>query len=137
MAEGSLYLPGLETEKALVRLGNKERLYVKLLKQFLMYYGNTESQFYAAFDSGDMVTAQRIAHTLKGLAGSIGASSLAGESAFLEASFANNDLDSTRSLAKICFAGLARVQEQLREAFTMDDEAEAPVTGSRPPELTD
>ena len=84
-----------------------------------------------------MVTAQRIAHTLKGLAGSIGASSLAGESAFLEASFANNDLESTRSLAKICFAGLARVQEQLREAFTMDDEAEAPVTGSRPPELTD
>ncbi len=125
--EGSLYFPGLETEKALARLGNNERLYVKLLKQFLSYYGNTESQFYTAFEQGDMASAQRIAHTLKGLAGSIGASALASDSAFLEASFANNDLETTSTLAKNCFASLRAVQEVLLQAFaaTQDQESAA------------
>ena len=136
VAEGALYLPGLETEKALSRLGNNERLYVKLLKQFLQYYSNTESQFYTAFDSGDLATAQRIAHTLKGLAGSIGAPELAGESAFLEASFATNDLESTRSLAKTCFAGLAKVQALLRQAFESEIPEESVVAGGNVTELS-
>jgi CheY-like chemotaxis protein len=120
--EGALYLPGLETEKALVRLGNNERLYVKLLKQFMTFYNNTESQFYEAMDAGDPVTARRIAHTMKGLAGSIGASALAAESAFLEASFVDKNPDAIRGLAKNCFNDLAQVQFVLREAFAAEEE---------------
>lgn len=115
--EGALFLPGFETELALSRLGNNERLYIKLLKQFLTYYAGTESQFYSALEADDLAGAQRVAHTLKGLAGSIGASALASESAYLEASFAGGNLDVTRSLAVTCFATLAKVQAVLQEAF--------------------
>ena len=119
--EGALYLPGFETESALSRLGNNERLYVKLLKQFLTYYSGTEGQFYEAFDAGDTATAQRIAHTLKGLASSIGASALASESAYLEASFVSGNPNVTRELARTCFATLSKVQAILQEAFAARD----------------
>jgi CheY-like chemotaxis protein len=120
IAEGALFLPGLDTEKALARLGNNERLYIKLLKQFLIYHATAEAQFYEAFDAGDMETAQRIAHTLKGLAGSIGATALSSECGFLEASFANGDMNTTRALAATAFRILASVQATLSQAFTSE-----------------
>ena len=129
--ENALYLPGLDTELALSRLGNNQRLYIKLLKQFLTYYANTENDFYAAIDQGNVVEAQRLAHTLKGLAGSIGAGELAGESAYLEASFANGDMDATMALARTCFQTLARVQAMLKRAFAAELEAES-VAGGGP-----
>ena len=135
--EGALYLPGFETEAALSRLGNNERLYVKLLKQFLTYYAGTESQFYAALEAGDATGAQRIAHTLKGLAGSIGASALANESAYLEASFTGGNLEVTRSLAKTCFATLAKVQTTLQEAFAVEDAKKQALPQERITELTE
>lgn len=123
--EGALFLPGFDAEKALIRLGNNERLYIKLLRQFLMHYATAETQFYEAFDAGDMETAQRIAHTLKGLAGSIGASTLASECAFLEASFANGDRNAIRSLAGTAFNTLSKVQATLSRAFAAEFEAQA------------
>lgn len=132
--ENALFLPGFNTELALSRLGNNQRLYIKLLKQFLTYYANTESQFYEAIDKGDAVGAQRIAHTLKGLAGSIGATELASESAYLEASFANGDMDTTLSLARTCFQSLAKAQAVLSQAFAAEmeqekDRTDGPVAG--------
>ncbi|MCL1939586.1 MAG: response regulator [Desulfovibrionaceae bacterium] len=120
ITEGALFLPGLDTEKALIRLGNNERLYIKLLKQFLAHHATAEAQFYEAFDAGDMETARRIAHTLKGLAGSIGATALASECAFLEASFANGDMNTTRALAATAFHTLASVQATLSQAFASE-----------------
>ena len=126
VTEGELFLPGFETEKALARLGNNERLYIKLLKQFLQYYANTDTQFYDAFVRGDYVEAQRIAHTLKGLAASIGASALASEAAFLEASFSAGDNEATQALAKTCFTTLAQVQAVLAQAFAAEKSDDAP-----------
>ncbi len=123
VAEGSLLLPGFDAEKALGRLGNNERLYIKLLRQFLDYYGNTEAQFWEAFNAEDAVTSQRIAHTLKGLAGSIGATALAGDAAYLESSFAGEDREVSRALAVSCLARLAEAQAVLRQAF--DEEGPA------------
>ena len=123
--ENAIFLPGLDTDIALGRLGNNERLYVKLLKQFLAHYDNTESQFYSSLETGGLVDAQRVAHTLKGLAGSIGASALAVQCAKLESSFAEGgNLDAIRVLAKNCFDDLAKIQALLREAFAAQ-EAEA------------
>ena len=107
-------------DKALARLGNNERLYIKLLKQFFTFYADSDSQFYEGLYNGDTGAAQRIAHTLKGLAGSIGATDLAGESAFLEASFANGDLDASRALAKTAFTTLTRIQNVLGQAFAAE-----------------
>ncbi|MDR2162286.1 MAG: response regulator [Desulfovibrio sp.] len=115
--EGALYLPGLDTEKALARLGNNERLYIKLLQQFLGHHGGTAAEFHAALDNGDEAGAQRIAHTLKGLAASIGAGALSEEAARLEACFNNEERGSARALAGACFLSLDTVLSLLREAF--------------------
>ena len=133
--ENALYLPGLDTELALSRLGNNQRLYIKLLKQFLTYYANTESEFYSAVEQGNTTEAQRLAHTLKGLAGSIGATELAGESAYLEASFANGDMDTTLALARTCFTSLAKVQSTLRQAFAAELERESSQAGGASADL--
>lgn len=126
VAEGALCLPGLDVKKALARLGNNERLYVKLLKQFLKYYSNTEGSFQQALDSGDIAGAQRLIHTLKGLAGAIGATSLANESGFLEASFHSGDMGNVRSMASLCFATLDNVLVTLRHAFNTAVDQEEP-----------
>lgn len=126
VAEGAFVLPGLDTEKALARLGNNERLYRKLLKQFLAHHATAETQFYEAFNAGDNETARRIAHTLKGLAGSIGATLLASECAFLEASFSNGDMDTTRSFAAAAFGTLSRIQATLTRAFAVQPDSGGP-----------
>jgi signal transduction histidine kinase/CheY-like chemotaxis protein/HPt (histidine-containing phosphotransfer) domain-containing protein len=129
--EGSLYLPGLDTEKALARLGNNERLFIKLLRQFLAYHDNTETDFYSALDTGDTVGAQRIAHTLKGVAAAIGATALSNEAADLEASFLHGEQDKARVLAPQCFASLRKVHALLKDAFAASDpEKPAPTTGA-------
>ncbi|MDR1359563.1 MAG: response regulator, partial [Deltaproteobacteria bacterium] len=115
--EGALNLPGLETEKALARLGNNERLFIKLLRQFVDYHDNTETDFRAALADGDQVGAQRIAHTLKGVAAAIGAADLSGQAALLEASFQDGPGDESGALAARCFSSLSLVQAMLREAF--------------------
>jgi HPt (histidine-containing phosphotransfer) domain-containing protein len=119
--EGSLYLPGLDTEKALARLGNNERLFIKLLRQFLAYHGNTETDFYSALDAGDSTGAQRIAHTLKGVAAAIGATALSNKAAGLEASFLHGEQDEARALAPQCFASLRKVQALLQDAFAASE----------------
>lgn len=131
VAKGALCLPGLDVEKALARLGNNERLYVKLLEQFLRYYSNTEGSFQQALDSGDIAGAQRLIHTLKGLAGAIGATSLASESGFLEASFHSGDMSNVRSMARICFAALDNILATLRQAFNMTVDQEKPAAEER------
>ncbi len=135
VAEGKFNLPGFDTEQALVRLGNNKRLYTKLLKQFLTYYKNTENEFWEALDTGHRDTAKRIAHTLKGLGGSIGATALAGEAAYLEASFSGESAEVTRKLAHNCFARLREAQETLREAFREEEERERESAAAASPSL--
>ena len=119
-------LPGLNAGKAMARLGGNERLYTKLLRQFMDFYGDTQEKFSAAQQAGDNESAKRIAHTLKGLAGSIGAERLAGEAAYLESSFAGEDPAEIRRLAEACFASLTIVQQGLREYFAAEQQQAAP-----------
>ena len=136
IVEGAMFLPGFDTEKALARLGNNERLYVRLLKQFFAHYMDAESQFYEAFEAGDQAAAQRIAHTLKGLAGSIGAVTLAGECALLENSLADSDRAASRTFAASAFSSLSAAQKVLAQAFAADTAAETGEPSSLVPELS-
>ena len=121
IAEGTLFLPGLDTEKALNNLGNDEQLYILLLKEFFTSYGTVEEQFYEAIDAGDMNAGRRIAHSLKGTAGTIGATSLASECALLEASFVDSDdIRATRSIAAAAFKTLTSIRETLAQAVASE-----------------
>lgn len=77
-------IPGLDVEAGLRRVLNKRPLYVGMLRKFVAGQAEFVTRFQAAWDSRDPKTAEREAHTLKGLAGNVGAPDLQGRAARLE-----------------------------------------------------
>jgi HPt (histidine-containing phosphotransfer) domain-containing protein len=80
----SLYIDGLDVKLGLSRVLNKRRLYCDLLLKFARDQTKAPLLLEEALESGDLGTAQRLAHTAKGLAGNIGASRLQEQAALLE-----------------------------------------------------
>ena len=66
-------ITGLDTESGLRRVLGKKPLYMLMLRKFVAGQKNTVAAIRAAFESGDLDTAERLAHTIKGVAGNIGA----------------------------------------------------------------
>jgi CheY-like chemotaxis protein len=78
--DGAAILPGqlpvaegLDTKDGLMRVAGNSKLYLKLLRQFVDQQGPAFEQIGAAMANGDGALAERLAHTLKGVAGNIGA----------------------------------------------------------------
>ncbi len=82
-------LPGLDMDDALKRLGGNRKLLKKLLINFVDDYADASQQLRQALDNGDMDFIKRFAHTIKGVAGNLGAQELSGIAAELEAASAN------------------------------------------------
>ncbi len=70
-----LSIPGIDTRAGLETCNGKLSLYKKLLKKFIDEVEFIE-HFTAAMAMGDHETAERLAHTLKGTAGNIGANGI-------------------------------------------------------------
>jgi PAS domain S-box-containing protein len=78
-------VPGLNTASALARCGGNAATYRKILRKFCETQESAAKRIGAALAAGDRSTAEREAHTLKGVAGNIGADSLRAAAATLEA----------------------------------------------------
>ena len=68
-----LSIDGLDTAAALRRLGGNEKLFVGLLRDFIKNQTGTVEAVRKKLEEHDFETAKRLAHTLKGAAGNIGA----------------------------------------------------------------
>ncbi len=77
-------IAGLNVELGLKRVQGKESLYLSILRKFITEQGNFVAQFEQAVVGGDIQTAERLAHTLKGVSASIGAMDLATVATTLE-----------------------------------------------------
>jgi two-component system sensor histidine kinase/response regulator len=77
-------IDGLDTTDGLARVGGNRTLYVKILRQFVEQQGPTSDQVADALATGDHALAERLAHTLKGVAGNIGATGVQAAAAALE-----------------------------------------------------
>ena len=75
---------GLDTKDGLMRVAGNLKLYLKLLRQFAEQQGPAVGQVSAALARGDSALAERLAHTLKGVAGNIGAKSVQAAAGTLE-----------------------------------------------------
>ena len=85
MAAALPVLPGIDTQLGVHYANGKTALYLKLLGLFLDSHGRDfRVQFPAAYAAGDMKTATRLVHSLKGAAMMIGASQLSELSKSLE-----------------------------------------------------
>ncbi|NVD96782.1 response regulator [Massilia sp. BJB1822] len=77
-------IPGLQMEAALQRVGGNAKLMRKLLIRFVETQADVMDRIAAAVDNNDLASATREAHTVKGLAGNIGAAGVADSAAQLE-----------------------------------------------------
>jgi signal transduction histidine kinase/CheY-like chemotaxis protein len=83
-ADGLPDLPGIDKADGLRRMMNKPALYEKVLRDFHARFMAEPEVIRAAMQAGDYATAERRAHSTKGLAGTIGALGLQNASKELE-----------------------------------------------------
>jgi PAS domain S-box-containing protein len=80
---------GLDTADGLGRVGGNRKLYMKLLRQFVEQQASAPTQIAQALKNGEHTVAERTAHTVKGVAGSLGAKSIQQAGAVLEKAIAS------------------------------------------------
>jgi two-component system sensor histidine kinase/response regulator len=66
-------IPDLDAKDGLARVGGNRKLYLKLLRQFAAQQADAAEQIAGQLRAGDHPTAERSAHTVKGVAGNLGA----------------------------------------------------------------
>ncbi len=93
-------LPGIDKTEGLRRMMNKPRLYEKVLRDFHARFIEEPQIIRAAIDSGDLATAERRAHSTKGLAGTIGATGLQNAAKTLETALREGDPSRERLFAE-------------------------------------
>ncbi|MNO90486.1 Signal transduction histidine-protein kinase BarA [compost metagenome] len=77
-------ITGLDSADGLRRVAGNSRLYIKLLCQFAERQAFAGQELATALRAGDRTTAERIAHTVKGVAGNLGFSALQSAASALE-----------------------------------------------------
>jgi two-component system sensor histidine kinase/response regulator len=77
-------IAGLDTKDGLGRVAGNQKLYLKLLRQFIEEQGPSAVRIADTLTNGDTALAERLAHTLKGVAGNIGAKPVQHAAATLE-----------------------------------------------------
>ncbi len=106
-------LPGIDTVTGLRRVGGNAALYLKILKNFRDSQTDAVQRIQVAAEAGDTERARREAHTLKGLAGNIGADALQTLAQKIEDVFMRGDEQGSRDLP-LLQDELARVIAALR-----------------------
>ena len=86
-------LPGIDINRALIRLGGNKRLLVKLIREFRSDYSSISEEIKDALEKGTPDTALRLSHTVKGVAGNISALELSTAAADLEREISKGNLD--------------------------------------------
>ena len=99
-------LPGVDIASGLRRVLGKRELYQRLLGKFAASQGDFAAQVRTALAAQQLESAERLAHSLKGLAGNLGATDLAAQAAMLESAIKDARHDELASL-------LAEVQRSL------------------------
>jgi len=78
------HIAGLDTQVGLRRVLGKKTLYLSMLRRFVAGQKGLLTSLQAALDQHDLATAERLAHTTKGTAGSIGAQQVQALAAVVE-----------------------------------------------------
>ncbi|MDZ4099713.1 MAG: response regulator, partial [Methylophilaceae bacterium] len=77
-------LNGIDVATGLKRVAGNQKLYISLLEQFVSGYADSDKQILLALESNKRDDAQRLAHSVKGVAGNIGANALSQSAAEIE-----------------------------------------------------
>jgi CheY-like chemotaxis protein len=111
-------IAGINIVDGLKRVAGNRRLYRDLLGQFATKEGNAADQISAALKSGDLKLAERIAHTVKGVAGNIGITEVQSVAQKLEKAL--RDGEGTVSALLVDFANVVSAQVHAIERALVD-----------------
>jgi len=128
-AAGSLVIPGIDTATALKRTGGNRKRYESLLTRFSDSQSAVLSDIRGALAANDSPTAQRLAHSLKGAAANLGATSLAEIATQVEAAIKTNH--SVSAALDALSASLDATITAIRTA--LPQESPAPTTAAASP----
>jgi len=109
-------LPGVSVAESVRRIGGSVSLYWSLLDKFRSSQRDFASSFHIALAADDRAMAERLAHTLKGIAGTLGAEMLQESAGILEKSVKKNESGEIDPL-------LARVDTELATFIACIDRA--------------
>jgi two-component system sensor histidine kinase/response regulator len=82
---------GLDTSDGLLRVAGNRKLYLKLLRQFVEQQSTVPARIAECLRAGDHATAERLAHTVKGVAGNLGAGAVQAAAGELEKAISSRD----------------------------------------------
>jgi len=115
-------LDGVDVKAGLGGVNNDWKLYTKLLFNFHHRHQGIEEKIQTALEQGDPRAAQRLVHTIKGLAGTVGAKKLSEISARLESAIKDDDHDRLPNLLDRFTKEIVRVMATL-DGFSKNEEA--------------
>ncbi len=108
-------LPGIDIEDGLLRVAGNKQLFKKLLFKLVEQYENATTDISKMLIENRLEEAQRFSHSLKGVAGNLGAESLQAASASVEHAFKEDRLDEVSGLLDILQQKLGIVTDGIRE----------------------
>jgi len=103
-------IANIDLDGGLKRVAGNRKLYRDLLGQFAQKQGDAAAQIAEALQRGDRQLAERVAHTVKGVAGNIGIKQIQSAAARVEKAIRENDPAINDLLAE--FGGLLQSQVQ-------------------------
>ena len=109
----------LDVDDGLTRVAGNVELYTKLLRRFVTQEADVAERISGSFASGDRATAERLAHTIRGVAGSLGAGGVQAASEALENALRTGS-DATDIALRIATleAAMTTLCERLGPAYT-------------------
>ncbi|MEO5346429.1 MAG: response regulator [Magnetococcus sp. YQC-9] len=139
--DGAPVIPGVDTRAGLRRMSGNLNGYMNLLTRFVNNQCGAVNAIHQALSGADATTAERIAHTLKGVASTIGADELAKKAARLETAIRQQEerarLDGLLDEASTTLNSLCQamepvlVREKVCEPVVERAEADAEDSGRR------
>jgi CheY-like chemotaxis protein len=109
-------IEGVDVTGGLKRVAGNRRLYRDLLMQFAAQQCNADAQISSALASGDRKLAERISHTVKGVAGNIGLAEVSTAAGALEKTIREGDASVPARLAEFSPV-LSRQIQSIRQAL--------------------
>jgi signal transduction histidine kinase/CheY-like chemotaxis protein len=125
---------GLDTAAGLLRVAGNRGLYLKLLRHFVEQQASAASRITEALNAGDRATAERVAHTVNGVAGNLGAGVVQNAAAAVEEAIAgHHDAGAIEALRQRLDDELGALTSRLRPALERDDPGAVILPVSSPP----
>jgi two-component system sensor histidine kinase/response regulator len=111
-------LPGISVAEGLKKVGGNEKFYQKLLLQFLDTNRDSANEIREALEKKDQSLAVRLAHTVKGVAGTLGAGELAQVAGELEKTLKTGEITGLSSSIHLFESHLNQVMHSIEKSQT-------------------